>query len=100
MQIPANHLSAVQWRSDIIRYFQRGQGERIPVMMIGLKRDLRVEDDQIIYPEEVSKISGEQLPMSPPTQSTFQTLTIYSPTELLKNSVVIATQSALLSQGS
>lgn len=42
-----------QWRNDIIRYFQHGAGERIPVMMLGLKRDLRKEDENIIYPQEV-----------------------------------------------
>lgn len=43
-----------QWRNDITRYFQSGAGERIPVMMIGLKRDLREENDSIIYPQEES----------------------------------------------
>ena len=43
-----------QWRHDIIRYFQHGQGERIPVMLVGLKRDLRKEGEGIIYPQEVS----------------------------------------------
>lgn len=42
-----------QWRHDIIRYFQHGQGERIPVLMLGLKRDLRKEGPDIIYPQEV-----------------------------------------------
>lgn len=42
-----------QWRNDIIRYFQHGHGERIPVMMLGLKRDLRKEGEGIIYPQEV-----------------------------------------------
>lgn len=42
-----------KWRHDIIRYFQHGHGERIPVMMLGLKRDLRKEGDGIIYPQEV-----------------------------------------------
>ena len=27
----------------------------IPVMLLGLKRDLRVEEEGVIYPEEVSK---------------------------------------------
>ena len=27
----------------------------IPVMLLGLKRDLRVEEEGIIYPEEVSR---------------------------------------------
>lgn len=43
-----------QWRHDIIRYFQHGHGERIPVMMLGLKRDLRKEEEGIIYPQEAS----------------------------------------------
>lgn len=30
----------------------------IPVMLLGLKRDLRVEGEGIIYPEEVSKGNG------------------------------------------
>ncbi|KAE8380983.1 P-loop containing nucleoside triphosphate hydrolase protein [Aspergillus bertholletiae] len=47
------------WRHDIIRYFQRGQGERIPVMMVGLKRDLRVEGEGIIYPQETYRIAQE-----------------------------------------
>ncbi|KAB8259148.1 P-loop containing nucleoside triphosphate hydrolase protein [Aspergillus pseudonomiae] len=47
------------WRHDIIRYFQHGQGERIPVMMIGLKRDLRVEGEGIIYPQETYGIAQE-----------------------------------------
>lgn len=42
-----------QWRNDIIRYFQHGQGEHIPVMMLGLKRDLRKQGEDIIYPQEV-----------------------------------------------
>ncbi|KAL4945492.1 hypothetical protein BDV06DRAFT_184706 [Aspergillus oleicola] len=47
------------WRSDIIRYFQRGEGERIPVMMVGLKRDLRVEGEGTIYPQETYRIAQE-----------------------------------------
>ncbi|KAF7625664.1 putative Rho-like small GTPase [Aspergillus flavus] len=47
------------WRHDIIRYFQHGQGERIPVMMVGLKRDLRVEGEGIIYPQETYRIAQE-----------------------------------------
>uniref|UniRef100_A0A093VRK5 GTP-binding protein RHO2 n=1 Tax=Talaromyces marneffei PM1 TaxID=1077442 RepID=A0A093VRK5_TALMA len=37
----------------------RGAGERIPVMMLGLKRDLRVENDEIIYPQEAYRIAQE-----------------------------------------
>ncbi|KAL4965945.1 putative Rho-like small GTPase [Aspergillus stella-maris] len=47
------------WRTDIIRYFQRGEGERIPVMMVGLKRDLRVEGEGVIYPQETYRIAQE-----------------------------------------
>ncbi|KAJ5890947.1 uncharacterized protein N7473_007175 [Penicillium subrubescens] len=47
------------WRNDIIRYFQHGQGERIPVMMLGLKRDLRKEGEGIIYPQETYGIAQE-----------------------------------------
>ncbi|KUM65812.1 hypothetical protein ACN42_g1284 [Penicillium freii] len=43
-----------EWRNDITRYFQYGHGERLPVMMIGLKRDLRREGEEIIYPQEAS----------------------------------------------
>lgn len=48
-----------QWRNDITRYFQYGHGERLPVMMIGLKRDLRREGKEIIYPQEGYRIAQE-----------------------------------------
>ncbi|KAJ5103560.1 hypothetical protein N7532_004089 [Penicillium argentinense] len=48
-----------EWRQDIIRYFQHGHGERIPVMMLGLKRDLRQEGEDIIYPQETYRIAQE-----------------------------------------
>ncbi|KAF9893145.1 hypothetical protein FE257_012556 [Aspergillus nanangensis] len=48
-----------EWRQDIIRYFQHGHGERIPVMMLGLKRDLRVEGADIIYPQETYRMAQE-----------------------------------------
>ncbi|PYI02240.1 Rho-like small GTPase [Aspergillus sclerotiicarbonarius CBS 121057] len=47
------------WRNDITRYFQYGHGERIPIMMVGLKRDLRVECEGIIYPQESYRIAQE-----------------------------------------
>ncbi|PWY92090.1 Rho-like small GTPase [Aspergillus heteromorphus CBS 117.55] len=47
------------WRNDITRYFQYGHGERIPIMMVGLKRDLRVEGEGIIYPQESYRIAQE-----------------------------------------
>ncbi|KAJ6021708.1 hypothetical protein N7540_007212 [Penicillium herquei] len=48
-----------EWRNDITRYFQHGYGERIPVMMLGLKRDLREEGEDIIYPQETYRIAQE-----------------------------------------
>ncbi|OJJ60579.1 hypothetical protein ASPSYDRAFT_146805 [Aspergillus sydowii CBS 593.65] len=47
------------WRSDVIRYFQQGEGERIPVMMVGLKRDLRQPGEGLIYPQETYRIAQE-----------------------------------------
>ncbi|OJI99904.1 hypothetical protein ASPVEDRAFT_39282 [Aspergillus versicolor CBS 583.65] len=47
------------WRSDVIRYFQQGEGERIPVMMVGLKRDLRKPGEGLIYPQETYRIAQE-----------------------------------------
>ncbi|KAJ5105972.1 hypothetical protein NUU61_003319 [Penicillium alfredii] len=47
------------WRNDITRYFQQGHGERLPVMMLGLKRDLRREGEGIIYPQETYRIAQE-----------------------------------------
>ena len=43
-----------QWRNEITLHFQHGYGEKIPVMMLGLKRDLRVEGQGVIYPQEVT----------------------------------------------
>lgn len=47
------YANETQWRDSITRNFQHGYGERIPVMMLGLKRDLRVDGEGVIYPEEV-----------------------------------------------
>ncbi|KAI9934312.1 hypothetical protein ASPWEDRAFT_38152 [Aspergillus wentii DTO 134E9] len=47
------------WRNDITRYFQHGHGERIPIMMLGLKRDLRVDGEGLIYPQESYRIAQE-----------------------------------------
>ncbi|KAL4992625.1 P-loop containing nucleoside triphosphate hydrolase protein [Aspergillus falconensis] len=47
------------WRNDVIRYFQRAEGERIPVMMVGLKRDLRKDEEGVIYPQEAYRIAQE-----------------------------------------
>ncbi|EAW09888.1 putative Rho-like small GTPase [Aspergillus clavatus NRRL 1] len=38
---------------------KRGQGERAPVMLVGLKRDLRKEGEGIIYPQESYRIAQE-----------------------------------------
>ncbi|EAL92250.1 Rho-like small GTPase, putative [Aspergillus fumigatus A1163] len=38
---------------------KHGTGERIPVMMVGLKRDLRKEGEGIIYPQESYRIAQE-----------------------------------------
>ncbi|KAL2861127.1 putative Rho-like small GTPase [Aspergillus lucknowensis] len=48
-----------RWRSDIIRHFQHGEDERIPVMMVGLKRDLRAQGEGLIYPQETYRIAQE-----------------------------------------
>ncbi|OJJ44340.1 hypothetical protein ASPZODRAFT_71566 [Penicilliopsis zonata CBS 506.65] len=47
------------WRNDITRFFQHGYGEKIPIMLLGLKRDLRVEGEGIIYPQESYRIAQE-----------------------------------------
>lgn len=52
MWINAN-CGLCQWRNEITLHFQHGYGEKIPVMMLGLKRDLRVEGEGVIYPQEV-----------------------------------------------
>lgn len=41
------------WRKEVIRHYSYRR-ESIPVMLLGLKRDLRVENEDIIYPQEVS----------------------------------------------
>ncbi|KAK2789647.1 hypothetical protein FQN52_005986 [Onygenales sp. PD_12] len=57
--------SCIGWRNDVIRHFQRTptdgstHGERIPVMVLGLKRDLRVENSTTIYPQEGYRIAQE-----------------------------------------
>jgi len=53
------------WRDDTTRYFQSSSlnpttdGERIPIMVLGLKRDLRVEGEGTIYPQEACRIAQE-----------------------------------------
>ncbi|MCJ1322031.1 hypothetical protein MMC15_007376 [Xylographa vitiligo] len=46
------------WRKDAIRNYAT-QDESIPVMLLGLKRDLRVEGEGIIYPQEGYRIAQE-----------------------------------------
>lgn len=41
------------WRKDVIRHYAVAD-ETIPVMLLGLKRDLREEGEGVIYPQEVS----------------------------------------------
>ncbi|BCR84719.1 putative Rho-like small GTPase [Aspergillus chevalieri] len=48
-----------EWRNEITLHFQHGYGEKIPVMMLGLKRDLRVEGEGVIYPQETYRIAQE-----------------------------------------
>ena len=48
-------VSAQQvWRKKVIRHYE--YNNELPVMLLGLKRDLRVEEDGVIYPQEVSTI--------------------------------------------
>lgn len=42
------------WRKDVVRHYAKDR-ENIPVMLLGLKRDLRKEDETTIYPQEVRK---------------------------------------------
>ncbi|KAL8901136.1 MAG: hypothetical protein Q9207_005352 [Kuettlingeria erythrocarpa] len=41
------------WRKDITRHYRRVD-EDVPLMVLGLKRDARVEGEGVIYPQEVS----------------------------------------------
>jgi len=43
------------WRKDVIRHYAV-EDESIPVMLLGLKRDLREEGEEMIDPQEVSVI--------------------------------------------
>lgn len=40
------------WRKNVTRYYRR-DGEDPPLMVLGLKRDARVEEEGVIYPQEV-----------------------------------------------
>ncbi|KAL8657876.1 MAG: hypothetical protein Q9226_001473 [Calogaya cf. arnoldii] len=49
------------WRKDVTRHYKK-DGDDPPLMMLGLKRDARVEDEGVIYPQEVRgfmAITGE-----------------------------------------
>ncbi|KAI9728865.1 MAG: hypothetical protein M1834_007122 [Cirrosporium novae-zelandiae] len=46
------------WRKDAIRYYQSDR-EDIPVMLVGLKRDLRVENEDTLYPQEGYRVAQE-----------------------------------------
>ncbi|KAI4106019.1 MAG: hypothetical protein L6R37_002382 [Teloschistes peruensis] len=46
------------WRKDITRHYSV-DGEDVPVMLLGLKRDARVEELGVIYPQEGYRIAQE-----------------------------------------
>ena len=43
------------WRKDVIRHYAY-KDEKIPVMLLGLKRDLRVDEAGVIDPQEVCDV--------------------------------------------
>lgn len=43
------------WRKDVTRHYRRVD-EDVPLMVLGLKRDARVEEEGAIYPQEVSVV--------------------------------------------
>ncbi|KAL9582766.1 MAG: hypothetical protein Q9203_005352 [Teloschistes exilis] len=46
------------WRKDITRHYMIDR-EDVPVMLLGLKRDARVEEPGVIYPQEGYRIAQE-----------------------------------------
>jgi len=46
------------WRKDVTRHYTH-RDEGIPVMLLGLKRDLRVEGKDLIEPQEAYRIAQE-----------------------------------------
>ncbi|KAL8958543.1 MAG: hypothetical protein Q9193_004423 [Seirophora villosa] len=46
------------WRKEVTRNHRR-DGEDVPLMVLGLKRDARVEEEGIIYPQEGYRIAQE-----------------------------------------
>ena len=43
------------WRKEVTRNYQF-RDEKIPLMLLGLKRDLREEKEGVIYPQEVGTL--------------------------------------------
>lgn len=56
--LPANH-ACCQWINEVKGAFSRVDG--LPIIVLGLKRDLRSEDDPngIIYPQEAYQMAQE-----------------------------------------
>lgn len=53
------------WGKTVLRqYTQDSTDGDVAVMLLGLKRDLRVEQEGVIYPQEVSRQTDHQLPFS------------------------------------
>ncbi|KAI4232557.1 MAG: hypothetical protein LQ349_004929 [Xanthoria aureola] len=46
------------WRKDVTRNYKK-DGDDPPLMMLGLKRDARVEEEGVIYPQEGYRIAQE-----------------------------------------
>ncbi|KAI4266689.1 MAG: hypothetical protein LQ337_008705 [Flavoplaca oasis] len=46
------------WRKDVTRHYKK-DGDDPPLMMLGLKRDARVEEEGVIYPQEGYRIAQE-----------------------------------------
>lgn len=50
------------WRKDVTRHYKK-DGDDPPLMMLGLKRDARVEEEGVIYPQEVRSFVAD-LPLA------------------------------------
>ena len=51
-----------RWRNEATVHFQsRGdaESEKIPVMLLGLKRDMRGEEGDMVFPEEAHRVAAE-----------------------------------------
>ena len=44
------------WRNDVTRLYMSQKEDNLPVMLLGLKRDARVEEEGVIYPQEVCRL--------------------------------------------